>query len=372
TGIGLTQSRIGIFFDYILNFSIKKNTKLSLFMDFEFLHSFHALMAKQYNSPSKNSLPKYINNETKSDWIKRMVIEKYIKFINYTEFEDLIFLKTGGSGIVHQAKWKNKEYVAIKQIAIAHDKTTIEMSDHEELIKELKAYHFIDEEGHKNIIKFFGISRVWVGDEEFSLVLEYADLGDLRSYLSRNILTWEQKVDIARHIACGLQFLHNNEILHRDLHPGNVVIKNDNTLKFGIRAIIIDFGLSKIVSRNSISGQGIKGIIKFMDPIIINEFDGEFGDMYTYSSDIYSLGFIMWDISGNGQMLKNENGQVEIIKKLRGIQEKPVPGSTLSYIELYEKCWDKSPENRPNINQVCELIDKEDIINGKEWKETNE
>ncbi|CAG8670045.1 197_t:CDS:2, partial [Racocetra fulgida] len=93
------------------------------------------------------------------------------------------------------------------------------------------------------------------------LVLEYAELGDLRYYLNHSNLDWDKKVDIARQVVCGLFFLHENEILHRDLHTKNVVIKNDESdesdesFKYGIRVTITDFGLSKVIPRNSTSNQ---------------------------------------------------------------------------------------------------------------------
>ncbi|CAG8635297.1 3643_t:CDS:2, partial [Acaulospora morrowiae] len=58
------------------------------------------------------------------------------------------------------------------------------------------------------------------------IVLEYAELGDLREYLKSKFanITWEEKIDISMQISNGLSFLHTNDILHRDLHTRNIVL----------------------------------------------------------------------------------------------------------------------------------------------------
>ncbi|CAG8594268.1 20701_t:CDS:2, partial [Racocetra persica] len=104
--------------------------------------------------------------------------------------------------------------------------------------------------GYKNIIQCFGISIGTEPNPEFYLVLEFAELGDLRGYLNTINLNWKAKVNIARQTASGLRFLHENNILHRDLHTRNVVIKPDTN---GIRILITDFGASKSLNYNSTS-----------------------------------------------------------------------------------------------------------------------
>ena len=55
--------------------------------------------------------------------------------------------------------------------------------------------------------------------KEYLLVMQYADGGDLENYLKNNFekLTWNDKKKLAFQIADGLNYLHNENILHRDL-----------------------------------------------------------------------------------------------------------------------------------------------------------
>lgn len=198
-------------------------------------------------------------------------------------------------------------------------------------------------------------------------MLEYADLGNLRYYLNENSLNWMQKIDIARQITCGLYFLHKNEILHCDLHTKNVVIQKNGD---GVRAIITDFGLSKVLTRNSRSDQQIEGCVGFVDPKLLDDKEGT----PDYKSDIYSLGVILWEITSDGRPPFNEHiskaGLIRVsINIINGMREEPIEGTTISYVELYTNCWNGNHDSRPEIEQVYKSIHQEDIITGEKWKQ---
>ncbi|CAG8556186.1 3263_t:CDS:2 [Dentiscutata erythropus] len=312
------------------------------------------------------------NGETNIEWIKRMIEDEQICSIDHSEFGDPVHVRYGGSGVVTRAQWKkrNKEII-LKQI-VPYE-SALAKSENQELAKELKAFHSIkdsltSEIGRNNVIEFLGVS---INKGNFFLVLEYADLGNLRDYLMLNkTLDWERRINIVRQVTCGLYFLHKNEILHRDLHIGNVVIKSDKNSKFDIKVLITDFGVSKVITRQSVSSQAIKGCITFMDPFILNALTATYGEKYNYPSDIYSLGMTMYAIS-NDKLLADENIPViELVKKINGIRENPMADSTQSYVDLYTKCMDDDPNNRPTIEYVYDSIHKEEIISGKKWGET--
>ncbi|RIB26922.1 kinase-like domain-containing protein [Gigaspora rosea] len=148
-------------------------------------------------------------------------------------------------------------------------------------------------------------------------------------------------------------------------------MKTDKNFEGGIRAIIIDFGLSKVLSCNSNSNQLIqliKGSIPFLDPARLN--DRHYA--LDYKSDIYSLGVIMWEITSNGRLpfnsiINNINYSLKefIDNIIKGAREEPINGSTISYIDLYQRCWNEEPNLRPEIKEIHKLIYQEDMISGK-------
>ncbi|CAG8710237.1 39156_t:CDS:2 [Gigaspora margarita] len=323
--------------------------------------------------PDNKSLK--INKKPHIKWIKMLMNSRLIDSIDYKEFENYDNYNPGDSGVVLKAQWKmnNNKKIILKQIV---PNEVLDQSEYEELTKEVEALRLRKELsaiqiGSKNVIEFFGISMNSENENSF-LVLEYAELGNLREYLRENTSNWEQKVNIARQVTSGLYYLHKNEILHRDLHSENIVVKGDNNQKDGIRALITDFGTSNIISHQSLSRWGIKNeCIRFMDPVILTNTDKKHGKMYDYSSDIYSLGIIMWDISNNGKKIfENANDNEAVLKiTIKQEREKPVYGSTHSYVELYFQCWDNNPKYRPKIESVYKMIHEDDIVSGKLWEE---
>lgn len=68
---------------------------------------------------------------------------------------------------------------------------------------------------HRNIVTFYGFC---MDKNEMCLVFEWADKGDLRNFLANKVLDWPQRYKIASEIAFGLKYIHNKDIVHRDLH----------------------------------------------------------------------------------------------------------------------------------------------------------
>ncbi|CAB5359785.1 unnamed protein product [Rhizophagus irregularis] len=119
--------------------------------------------------------------------------------------------------MVYRANWKNsRNTLALKSL---NDSTA------EKIVSELKIQrevHFND-----NIIKFLGVTLNNQNSgsiKRYMLVMEYADSGTLRNYLEKNInnLTWNDKLKMAYQLASGVSCLHDENIIHRDLHSCNI------------------------------------------------------------------------------------------------------------------------------------------------------
>src|SRR5436309_6350266 len=74
------------------------------------------------------------------------------------------------------------------------------------------------------LISCYGVTQE-SNTQNYALVLPFMENGSLRSYLNQNFnsLTWFQKFIIIRSISFGLYFIHHENLMHKDLHLGNVL-----------------------------------------------------------------------------------------------------------------------------------------------------
>src|SRR5260364_272627 len=116
--------------------------------------------------------------------------------------------------------------------------------------------------------------------------MEYALEGCMRKNLHAiALMDWRDKLNLLQCIAYDLLTIHSQNLIHRDLHSGNILL---NRLK---SAYIADLGLSITANNASKSNSdGIYGILPYIAPEVLNKHP------YTKESDIYSFSIIMWEI----------------------------------------------------------------------------
>jgi serine/threonine protein kinase len=175
------------------------------------------------------------------------------------------------------------------------------------------------------------------------MVLKYAVGGDLRNWLTNYYeeIDWRDKMKAIYQIVRGIQIIHRENVVHRDLHVGNILAtgyRNDYNL------LISDLGLSGDVN-NYADEKKICGIIPYIAPEVLRS------KPYTKAADIYSLGMIMYFVATLKQPFGDRKHDrflaLDIIKGLRPeIKEWEAPKE---YIDIMKECWDSNPDNRPDI-----------------------
>jgi hypothetical protein len=99
------------------------------------------------------------------------------------------------------------------------------------------------------------------------------------------LLPLERTLDIAKDVCRGLEFAHAQNVVHRDLKPGNVLLAADGTAKIG------DLGLAVSLDRSRLSQQGmIVGTVAYMPP------EQALGGEVTPRSDLYALGAMLYEM----------------------------------------------------------------------------
>jgi len=135
---------------------------------------------------------------------------------------------------------------------------------------------------HPNVARVhdFGVS-----DDHAYIVMEYFPLGDLRTRI-KSVIKPLQALVFLRQMAEALKVLHEAGVLHRDLKPGNVMLRDESSVA------LIDYGLSKQLELDAaITGSGeIFGTPYYMSP------EQGHGKDTDERSDIYSLGIIFYEM----------------------------------------------------------------------------
>ncbi|GBB96980.1 hypothetical protein RclHR1_02890007 [Rhizophagus clarus] len=194
---------------------------------------------------------------------------------------------------------------------------------------------------HPNIIKFLGVIK----DEiNYSLILEYANSGTLGEYLN-NVITLKPEIQLkfAKEIASAILCLHDNDIIHRDIHPNNILI-HGHAIK------LADFGRSCL--QGSDVDSEVFGVLPYVDPKML---DPKIPYNLTKKSDIYSIGVILWQLTSYSSPFNFERRKDHAsitLEILNGVREEPIPNTNIKFIRLYQQCWRHEPDERPDANQV--------------------
>ena len=187
---------------------------------------------------------------------------------------------------------------------------------------------------HPNIVNVYD-----VGDEQNInyIVMELVEGITLKTYIEKKgRLTVKEATSIAIQMGAGLELAHNNQIVHRDIKPQNIIISREGKVK------VTDFGIAKSVSSNTNTSDAM-GSVHYTSP---EQARGGYSDA---KSDIYSLGIVMYEMVTGRVPFDGETTVVVAVKHLQEdivsprVYASDIPVS-LEHIIL--KCTEKSPDRR--------------------------
>ncbi|HEX9851412.1 MAG TPA: serine/threonine-protein kinase [Woeseiaceae bacterium] len=195
----------------------------------------------------------------------------------------------------------------------------------------LQEYEMIADLHHPNIVR---IHDLGVSDDHAHIAMEYLGGGDLRQKIEQGT-TEANAVSYLRQISGALAKVHSVGILHRDLKPGNIMLRDDGSLA------LIDFGLAKRMRLlQEMTGSGeIFGTPYYMSP------EQGRGNDVDARSDIYSLGVIFYEML-TGQKPYTADNAMGIIYKHSEAPVPVLPHRLAVYQALLNMMMAKRPEDR--------------------------
>lgn len=189
---------------------------------------------------------------------------------------------------------------------------------------------------------------------QYLMVLEYSSDGTLRNFIqeSPDLLDWKDRCTMLENIASGLKTIHSANLIHGNLHTGNI-------LQHYSRSNISDFKFSmkyNAKKKNSFSSTNtslreVYGVIPFMAPEVLS------GQQPTLSSDIYSFGIIMWELSSFNPPFHDKAHDIKLIMEIcNGCRPDIVKETPNAYVSLMKRCWHSDPAKRPTAEELVYLI----------------
>ena len=243
----------------------------------------------------------------------------------------------GGFGAVFEAKWKKKK-VAVK---VCLGNLLKNLSREIEVLTSLPR--------HPNVLTFFGVA---VSSDAVNtyIITEFAPNGSLHDYLhdKKEVPSPDQSLAWAQQIASGMQHLHNNNVVHRDLKSKNIL------LALGLLAKVCDFGTARTLAKTAVTTQ--KGTYRWMAPEIVEGVEANINKM----CDVFSYGMVLYEIFAS--KVPYDDLPTDALVGMAVLQEKlpSIPSTLPAYLcPLLKACWKKEPNQRPQFEDIIVAIQTE-------------
>lgn len=249
--------------------------------------------------------------------------EKFTKRNLKYELEEVV--GQGTFGKVYKARL-NSEIYAIKHIS--NQKEGLHITT----IREIK---YLRQLNHKNIIKLIEIN---IENEEIYLIFPFFRF-DLFSYLKKNILNRREIIHIFYQVIQGLKYLHENNIIHRDLKSSNLL------MDFNLNIKIADFGMATSINKNNNYSPGVVTLWYRPPEILLNT------GKYDHTCDIWSLGCILGELlQGIPLFIGNTEFKVleSIVSICGSINNRTYPG--IESVSTYESL--NIPQSQRNLKKI--------------------
>ena len=282
----------------------------------------------------------FISDKIRNKWLNKMKeIIKNFDFEDYYELKEN--LGEGDFATVQKCiKKSNGKIFAVKKV----------------LKKKIKYRDLIIMEGESSILKLIHHPNLvelidyFESEDKIFMVMDYLEGGDLIKFIcDQEPMTNVPEKTIAKiiyRIGKAIQYLHNYGMVHRDLKPENIVFGKNNDIN---SLKIIDFGLTVTLGYEE-TVNDLMGTVTYLAPEVYTN------KPYDFKVDVWSIGVILYYLLSGILPFDDENLNDELIgKKIvfshHEFAKEFFEGRSRMVINLIEKCLEKNPEKRIDINE---------------------
>ncbi|KAF7144004.1 hypothetical protein RHSIM_Rhsim05G0052200 [Rhododendron simsii] len=196
---------------------------------------------------------------------------------------------------------------------------------------------------HRNVVQFIGACTQ---SPSLCIVTEFMSGGSVYDYLHKRKGTFKipSLLRVAIDISKGMDFLHQNNIIHRDLKAANLLMDEHDVVK------VADFGVARVKAQSGVM-TAETGTYRWMAPEVIEH------RSYDHKADIYSFGIVMWELL-TGKIpydyLTPLQAAVGVVQQ--GLRPTIPKNAHPKLAELLRKCWQQDPTSRPDFSEITEIL----------------
>ncbi|KAF8109536.1 hypothetical protein N665_0094s0008 [Sinapis alba] len=198
---------------------------------------------------------------------------------------------------------------------------------------------------HKNVVQFIGACTK---PPHLCIVTEFMPGGSVYDYLhkQKGVFKLPALFKVAIDICNGMNYLHQNNIIHRDLKAANLLMDENEVVK------VADFGVARVKAQTGVM-TAETGTYRWMAPEVIEH------KPYDHKADVFSYGIVLWELLTGKlpyEYMTPLQAAVGVVQK--GLRPK-IPKKTHPKMrELMERLWEKDPTLRPDFAEIKEQLEE--------------
>ncbi|XP_061977710.1 serine/threonine/tyrosine-protein kinase HT1-like isoform X1 [Populus nigra] len=185
----------------------------------------------------------------------------------------------------------------------------------------------------------------------YCIITEYMSQGTLRMYLNKKepySLSTETILRLALDISRGMEYLHSQGVIHRDLKSNNLLLNDEMRVK------VADFGTSCLETQCQ-ETKGNKGTYRWMAPEMIKE------KHCSRKVDVYSFGIVLWELTTALLPFQGMTPVQAAFAVAEKNERPPLPASCQPALaHLIKRCWAANPSKRPDFSYIVSALEKYD------------
>ncbi|XP_059630517.1 serine/threonine-protein kinase STY46-like isoform X2 [Cornus florida] len=239
-------------------------------------------------------------------------------------------IASGSCGNLYRGVYLGQD-VAIKVLRSDHlnDALEVEFAQEVAILKEVQ---------HRNVVRFIGACSK---SPHMCIVTEYMPGGSLYEYLHKNhiILNLPQLLNFAIDVCKGMEYLHQNNIIHRDLKTANLLMDNHNVVK------VADFGVARFQNRGGVM-TAETGTYRWMAPEVINH------QPYDQKADVFSFAIVLWELVTAKVPYDTMTPLQAALGVRQGLRPDLPENTHPKLLNLMKKCWEAVSDNRPSFSEI--------------------